>query len=161
MEEHEIKVLKRRNVILLVLLVALILFIFSCICLFKLGVFTTKKAKITGSSVVTSDSSNTEQLNVTYPGYSMTYNISEEKKCLPLLNYDSNSVNIVYELDYSGNNILTTDELKPGDSIDVDLYEFFEKPGEYDIDIRACAKVPNVGDGTVTNFKLHVVREGR
>lgn len=107
----------------------------------------------------TSENIETEDIGVTYPGYSTTYTINENKKTLPLINYSDNKVCIKYEVRHDNKLILVTDELAPGEGLDLDLYKYFEKAGEYDLDIKACAIVPGVGDGTVTNFVLHVIVE--
>ena len=94
------------------------------------------------------------------PGYSTTYYLNAEKKTVPLVNYDTNTVDMVYEIIYNNESILVTETLKPGEMINADLYTYFGAPGEYALSIYVYTKMPDTGaDGYPTAFDMTLVIE--
>lgn len=165
--DEEVQKLKRKNTQLRILLIVVILL--ALLLLLIKGILAYQAAKEqedveTEASIVVQTNSSTkteaDTLYVTFPGYGTTYIVNETRKSVPLINYDTNDVTVVYELVYKGNVILTTDPLAPGDALDANLYDYFKTPGEYIVDVLAHVKDQNGNAGSTANFVLTVILEG-
>ena len=165
--DNEVLQLKRKNSVLKALLIIVIIIAIIVIPIKYIKSYgrlsTPDMVGTTPSAVVASnsgDNTKTDALYVTFPGYGTTYKVNAKRKSVPLINYDTNNVNVIYELSYDDKVILTTDLLLPGESLDANLYDYFKDPGEYDVGVKAYVQTPSGGNGSTANFKLHVVLEG-
>jgi len=126
-----------------------------------------KEVSQVDTNTVTSITSNKSEIDdnggvvyATMPGYSTTFYLNADKKTVPLVNYDTNTVDMVYEIIYNNESILVTETLKPGEMINADLYTYFGEPGEYELDIYVYTKMPDTGaDGYPTSFDMLLVIE--
>ena len=150
-------------VILLILITVLAIGSFSLLFFFmyQKGNEETKGIDVKPTTTISHeiDDDTPDVIYATLPGYSTTYYLNKEKTSVPLLNLSENTINLVYELLYEDKVILTTDELKPGEGLDADLYNYFGSEGSYTIFINVYTKLPDGADGDPMKFVMNLVIE--
>lgn len=108
-----------------------------------------KKGGITYQTEETTTTKN-ERKNIIFPGYTTstkTYKISENKT-LELMNPDINDVNFVYTITENGKEIFVSENIKPGNSYQWEICQYFEKgPHEININITPYS----IEDNTIKN----------
>lgn len=110
------------------------------------------------NTVVTGGKNKGDVVYASFPGYTTTYQLDKENQSIPLVNYATNEVNIVYEVVYNNEVILTTEEFTPGKGTEANFYNYFTKAGEYDVKLNAYSIIPETeSSGYPVEFELHLV----